>query len=348
VCARDDSVRAADFDYDLPTELIAQRPLERRDQSRLLRLDRATGRVSHHVFLELPDLLRQDDVLVFNESKVIPARLHGRKSTGGRVECLLVRQLDERAWEAMTRPGLRAGQEVTFGEPPDDLGARVSAVDSDGLRHLAFDVSGTDLRSAIWRLGEMPTPPYVRERIADPERYQTVYAREEGSVAAPTAGFHFTPEILDRLRSKGMQLEFVTLHVGLGTFLPVKVEDVAAHQMHSEYCRVAPEIAARLTAAREAGRRIVAVGTTAVRTLETAAGENGRISPFAGETRLFIRPGYRFRAVEAMVTNFHLPRSTLLMLVAAFAGRAATLDAYEAAVSQRYRFYSFGDAMLIS
>lgn len=339
-------MRTSDFDYHLPPKLIAQHPLERRDQSRLLVLDRATGRVEHHIFHELPDLLRPDDVLVFNESKVIPARLHGIKSTGGKVECLLVRQLDASTWEAMTRPGLRIGQEVTFGAGPA-LCARVLDVEADGLRHLAFDVSGEALRAAIWRLGEMPTPPYVHERISEPDRYQTIYAREEGSVAAPTAGFHFTPELLARLRARGMELEFVTLHVGLGTFQPVKAEELAEHRMHSEYCRIPPDIATRLTAAREAGRRIVAVGTTAVRTLETAADEAGRIRPFVGETRLFVYPGYRFRAVDAMVTNFHLPRSTLLMLVSAFAGRDLILAAYETAVAERYRFYSFGDAMLI-
>ena len=339
-------MKTSDFDYHLPPELIAQHPLERRDQSRLLLLDRATGRVEHHVFHELPDLLRSDDVLVFNESKVIPTRLYGRKSTGGRVECLLVRQLDAATWEAMTRPGLRRGQEVAFGAGPD-LRARVLDVEPDGLRHLAFDASGEALRSAIWRLGEMPTPPYVHERISEPERYQTVYAREEGSVAAPTAGFHFTPELLERLRARGMELEFVTLHVGLGTFQPVKAEEIAEHRMHSEYCRVPPDVAERLTTAREAGRRIVAVGTTAVRTLETAADESGRIRPFVGETRLFVYPGYRFKAVDAMVTNFHLPKSTLLMLVSAFAGREHILAAYEAAVADHYRFYSFGDAMLI-
>lgn len=345
-------MKTADFDYHLPPELIAQHPLERRDASRLLRLDRRSGRVEHHRFRDLPHLLRPDDVLVFNESKVIPARLHGRKVTGGnvggKVECLLVRQIDGATWEAMTRPGLRVGQRVELGPPDDPLGALVRGVEPDGLRHLAFDRAGEALRSAIWRLGEMPTPPYVHERIARPERYQTVYAREEGSVAAPTAGFHFTPELLEGLRARGMALEFVTLHVGLGTFQPVKSEELTAHRIHAEYCRMPPEVAARLTAARSAGRRIVAIGTTAVRTLETAVDEEGRIQPFAGETRLFIYPGYRFRAVEAMVTNFHLPRSTLLMLVAAFAGRERILAAYEAAVAERYRFYSFGDAMLIA
>jgi len=340
-------VKVSDFDYDLPPDLIAQRPLARRDESRLLRLDRATGHVEHRRFAELPDLLRPGDVLVFNRSKVIPARLRGRKATGGRAEALLVRATDARTWQALTRPGLRPGQEVRFGEGPDALAARVVGVEEDGLRRLEFDRAGEELRQAVWRLGEMPTPPYVRQRLRDPAEYQTVYAAEEGSVAAPTAGFHFTPELLARLRERGYQLEFVTLHVGLGTFQAVKVEEVAAHRMHAEYCHVEPEVARRLQEARRDGRRLVAVGTTSVRTLETAADDAGLVQPFAGETRLFIYPGYRFRTVDAIVTNFHLPRSTLLTLVCAFAGREVILRAYAEAIRERYRFYSFGDAMLI-
>ncbi len=341
-------MRASDFDYHLPPELIAQRPLERRDESRLLVLDRATGGIAHRRFAELPELLRPGDVLVFNQSKVIPARLRGRKPTGGRVEALLVEALDGRTWRAMVHPGLKPGQVVQFGEARDALAARVLDVTEDGLRRLEFDRAGEELRQAIWRLGEMPTPPYVHEVLRDPSRYQTVYATVEGSVAAPTAGLHFTPELFARLRERGCQLEFVTLHVGIGTFQPVKAEEVTAHRMHAERCHVEPEVARRLQQARREGRRLVAVGTTSVRTLETAADDAGYVQPFAGETRLFVYPGYRFRAVDAMVTNFHLPRSTLLMLVCAFAGRAAVLRAYEAAVGERYRFYSFGDAMLIA
>jgi S-adenosylmethionine:tRNA ribosyltransferase-isomerase len=341
-------MKTADFDYYLPPDLIAQRPSERRDASRLLLLERASDRLEHRAFRELPDLLRPDDVLVFNESRVFPARLYGRKSTGGKVECLLVRQLTTDSWEAMTRPGIPLGRTLWFGSPPDQLAARVVAVEPDGLRRLAFDSAGEALRSAIWRLGEMPTPPYVRTKIPDPDRYQTVYAREEGSIAAPTAGFHFTHELLADLLARGVGLEFVTLHVGLGTFQPVKVEDIASHPMHAERCHVPPDVAARLAEAQSAGRRILAVGTTAVRTLESAADPAGRVRPFTGETRLFIYPGYRFRVVEGMVTNFHLPRSTLLMLVSAFAGRERVLAAYAAAVAERYAFYSFGDAMLIT
>lgn len=341
-------MRVSDFDYDLPPELIAQHPLERRDASRLLVLDRTTGAFRHHRFAELPDLLRPDDVLVFNQSKVIPARLHGEKPTGGRVELLLVQPTDERTWRAMTRPGLRVGQSARFGEGPDALGATVVAVEPDGLRQVAFDRSGPALHDAIWQLGEMPTPPYVHERLGDRARYQTVYAQAEGSVAAPTAGLHFTPELLEELRMRGHSLEFVTLHVGLGTFQPVKVDEVSEHRMHFERCEVSPEVAERLTAARRAGRRIVAVGTTAARTLESAADQAGAIRPFSAETGIFIYPGYRFKAVDALLTNFHLPRSTLLMLVSALAGRESILAAYREAVRERYRFFSFGDAMLIA
>ena len=340
-------MRVSDFDYDLPPELIAQHPLERRDASRLLVLDRATAAISHHRFAELPDLLRPEDVLVLNQSKVIPARLHGRKPTGGHVEFLLVEPTAEDAWRTMMKPGLKVGQRATFGAGADALNATVLEIEPDGPRIVRFDRGGRELHDAIWRLGEMPTPPYVHEHLADPDRYQTVFARTEGSVAAPTAGLHFTPETLDALRARGVEIEFVTLHVGLGTFRPVKVEEVAEHKMHHERCEVALDVAARLTAAKRAGRRLVAVGTTAARTLESAADESGEIRPFVGETGIFIYPGYRFRAVDALITNFHLPRSTLLMLVSALAGRENVLAAYQEAVRERYRFFSFGDAMLI-
>jgi S-adenosylmethionine:tRNA ribosyltransferase-isomerase len=341
-------LRVSDFEYDLPPELIAQHPLERRDASRLLVLDKRTGAVSHHLFAELPDLLRPDDVLVFNQSKVIPARLHGHKQTGGQVEFLLVQPTGDDSWRTMTRPGLKVGQHATFGAGADTLSATVVVVEADGLRVVRFDRAGRALHDAIWRLGELPTPPYVHEHIADPDRYQTVFARIEGSVAAPTAGLHFTPEMLDHLRVRGHELEFVTLHVGLGTFQPVKVEELSEHEMHRERCEVAPDVAARLTAAKRAGRRIVAVGTTAARTLESATDGSGEIHPFLDETGIFIYPGYQFRAVDALITNFHLPRSTLLMLVSALAGRENVLAAYREAVRERYRFFSFGDAMFIA
>jgi S-adenosylmethionine:tRNA ribosyltransferase-isomerase len=247
----------------------------------------------------------------------------------------------------MTKPGLRVGQTALFGEGDEALVGTAVAVEPDGLRIIQFDRSGDALHDAIWRIGEMPTPPYVHEHLGDPDRYQTVYARAEGSVAAPTAGLHFTPALLDELRERGHALEFVTLHVGLGTFQPVKVESIAEHRMHFERCEVSPEVAARLTAAKRTGRRIVAVGTTAARTLESAADESGEIRPFAASTGIFIYPGYRFKAVGALVTNFHLPRSTLLMLVSALAGRDRILAAYAEAVREGYRFFSFGDAMLI-
>lgn len=340
-------MRVADFDYYLPPELIAQRPLPRRDESRLLWLDRATETLSHRRFGDLPDLLKPGDVLVLNQSKVIPARLRGRKSTGGRVELLLVKPLDEATWQAMTHPGLKPGQEISFGEA-GDFRATVTWIEEDGLRRVRFDRSGLDLRRAIDAVGEMPTPPYVREPLRSPEEYQTVYASVEGSVAAPTAGLHFTEALLSRLRDRGFQLEFVTLHVGLGTFQPVKADLVSEHRMHAELCQIEPEVARRLTAARDAGRRLVAVGTTSVRTIESAADAEGRIRPFAGETSIFLYPGYHFKAVDVLITNFHLPRSTLLMLVSAFAGREPVLRAYAEAVERRYRFFSFGDAMLIT
>lgn len=341
-------MKTSDFDYYLPEDLIAQHPLEHREDSRLLVLDRASGTRQHRRFADLPSLLRPDDVLVFNESKVIPARLRGKKPTGGRAEALLVKPLDDCSWLALTKPGLRLGQLIVFGDSAHPLCARVTAIEEDGLRHLKFDRHGADLHAAIWGQGEMPTPPYIHEKLGDPARYQTVYAREEGSVAAPTAGLHFTPEILAALQARGNQLEFITLHVGLGTFQPIKTDEVTAHQMHSEYSQVPADVAHRLQLARQQGRRIVAVGTTSVRTLEAAADESGDVQPFAGETRIFIYPGYRYKAVKALITNFHLPKSTLLMLVCALAGRDQILDAYAEAVAERYRFFSFGDAMLIN
>jgi S-adenosylmethionine:tRNA ribosyltransferase-isomerase len=337
------TTRTSDYDYTLPPERIAQRPLPQRDRARLLRLDRATGAIAHGHVLDLPDLLRPGDVLVMNDSRVIPARLIGRKPSGGRVEALLVRQVTPDTWLAMTRPGLRPGQVVDFGS----LSATVTGAAADGLRRLRFDRSGEDLRRAIQVAGQMPTPPYITAPLASPDEYQTVYARVEGSVAAPTAGFHFTQALLAALRERGVQTEWVTLHVGPGTFQPVKTEDVAAHRLHAEWATVPEEVACRLNAARAEGSRIIAVGTTATRTLETAAAPDGTIQPFTGDTALFIVPGYAFRAIDGLLTNFHLPRSTLLMLVSAFAGRERVLAAYAEAIACGYRFYSFGDAMLI-
>jgi S-adenosylmethionine:tRNA ribosyltransferase-isomerase len=342
---RINSLRTTDFDYVLPQELIAQEPLAQRDASRLMVLRRATETIEHRRFTDLPALLPPRAMLVLNQSRVIPARLHGRKSTGGRVEALLVERVGADAWTAMVRPGLRIGQHVVFGD--GSLTGTVTALLEDGLRSLAFSVSGDELRDAIWRLGEMPTPPYVHRRLERADRYQTVYARVDGSVAAPTAGFHFTPELLAALQERGFGIEYVTLHVGPGTFQPVKADDVSEHRMHAERCTVEPSVADAINAARADGRAIVAVGTTSVRTLESAVDEPGQVRPLDGQTRLFVRPGFSFRAVDAMLTNFHLPRSTLLMLVSGFAGREFVLRAYVEAVRERYRFFSFGDAMLI-
>jgi S-adenosylmethionine:tRNA ribosyltransferase-isomerase len=338
------SLRASDFDYVLPERLIAQRPLERRDECRLLVLGRRSGEVAHRRFDDLPALLRPGDLLVVNDSRVLPARLSGRKPTGGRVELLLTRRLGPDAWLALAHPGLRLGQVVRIGEV---LQAEVTAVEPDGQRLLRFDRSGVEIDEVIHQVGQLPVPPYVKLELARPDDYQTVYAREEGSVAAPTAGLHFTEGLLAALAERDVEVARLTLHVGIGTFRPVKVDEVSAHVMHGEWFRVTPAAAEQFNRAKAAGRRVVAVGTTVVRTVESLADEAGQVAAGEGETRLFIVPGYRFRCVDALITNFHLPRSTLLMLVAAFAGRERVLAAYAEAIVAGYRFYSFGDAMLI-
>ena len=337
-------MRTSDFDYALPPDLIAQTPLPDRDASRLLVLDRGTGGIRHCRFADLPDLLTPGDTLVLNESRVIPARLRGHKTTGGAVELLLSRPVDGRRWTAMTRPGLRPGSAVAF---EAGLSAAVEAVESDGLRLMRFNLEGPALDSAIAAVGAMPTPPYIRAPLHTPERYQTVYARESGSVAAPTAGLHFTDAMFDALRRRGIIVERLVLHVGLGTFQPVKVDDPVIHPMHSEWMRVDTATAERINEARAVGRRILAVGTTVVRALETAADAQGRLAARAGETTMLILPGYRFRVVDGMLTNFHQPKSTLLMLVSAFAGQQQVLAAYAEAIRHRYRFLSFGDCCLL-
>lgn len=339
-------MHVSDFDYDLPAERIAQEPLAERDASRLLMLDRRTGAICHHSFLELPDQLRSDDVLVVNNSKVIPARLRGRKATGGQAEVLLVRPMDNGDWLAMTRPGLAAGGQVVVAHDGLELTIEALAVEDDGLRVVRLTANSGDVAAAAAQLGELPTPPYIHTRLADPGRYQTIYAAPEGSIAAPTAGLHFTPRVLAALKARGVAVEYLTLHVGLGTFLPVRTDAVDDHQMHAEWYTLTAETAARLNAARRQGRRVIAIGTTTSRALESA-GQDGEVQPGSGETSLFIRPGYQFRVIDGLLTNFHLPRSTLLMLVSAFAGRQHVLAAYAAAVRAGYRFYSFGDAMLI-
>lgn len=339
--------RASDFDYALPTELIAQDPLPERAASRLLVLDRASGGVRHGHFAELPALLAPEDVLVLNVSRVIPARLRGNRDGGAAAELLLVRELPDGTWLALGHPGgkLKPGRRVRFG---DDSTAEIVAVLGGGLRRVRF-VGRLDGLGTLAQHGEVPLPPYIRRppRPEDRERYQTVYAVHPGSVAAPTAGLHFTPELLARLRAGGVAVAELDLHVGPGTFKPVETEDLARHPMDPEPYHVSDETARLINGRRAAGGRVWAVGTTVVRALETCADQGGRISPGGGETRLFIHPPYAFRAVDRLLTNFHLPRSTLLMLVCAFGGYEAVMRAYRAAVGERYRFYSYGDAMAI-
>ncbi len=347
-------MKTSDFDYSLPAELIAQIPLEVRDQSRLMILNRGDGSTEHRRFFDIVDYLRDGDVLVFNDSRVIPARLYGRKiNSGGEVEILLLRRLEPNVWEALVKPGkrLRVGTSVAIGRDSavGDTGevkvsAQVIEQKQDGIRVLSFSDE-----TLLSELGKVPLPPYIHTPLDDPERYQTVYSRLAGSVAAPTAGLHFTPRLMGEIEQKGVHCLFVTLHVGLDTFRPVKGEDPLSHAIHSEYAMLSRAVADELSQARREGRRIICVGTTTVRILEQAAkvSDSLHIEPFDGWVNLFILPGHRFRLVDALVTNFHLPRATLLMLVSAFAGKEFIDKAYREAIAQRYRFYSFGDAMFI-
>ena len=341
-------MNTADFMYDLPERLIAQTPVEPRDSSRLMVCSRdGSLPIEHRVFRDVTEYLEPGDALVINQTRVIPARLYGvKEDTGGAIECLLLRRMDINTWQVILRPGRRArpGARFSFGE--GRLRAQVLSIDEGGMRTVRFEYEGV-FESILDELGEMPLPPYIHERLEDRERYQTVYAREEGSAAAPTAGLHFTPELLERIRQKGVDVVPVLLHVGLGTFRPVKEERIEDHEMHTEHWEITPDAAARINAARAGGHRIVCVGTTSVRTLESAASEDGTVLPGSGETSIFIYPGYRYRAVDALITNFHLPGSTLLMLVSALMGRENALNAYREAVEREYRFFSFGDAMLI-
>lgn len=336
-----------DFDYHLPPERIAQTPVEPRDAARLLVLRRDQPELEHRIFRDLPLYLRPGDALVLNDTKVMPARLVGeRAGSGGRVEFLLLKRLGQDTWETLVKPGRKArpGATVVFGG--GRLEATVLDTTAAGGRIVAFRYNGL-FEQVLEELGRMPLPPYITAELSDPDRYQTVYAREWGSAAAPTAGLHFTPGLLERIRNQGVQVVFLTLHVGLGTFRPVQVEEVEAHRMHAEYYEVTPAAAAALNGARAAGARIIPVGTTALRTLESVTTPAGVVEPGSGWTDIFIYPGYRFRATDALVTNFHLPRSTLLMLVSALAGRERILAAYAEAIRHGYRFFSFGDAMLI-
>lgn len=341
-------LKKSDFYFDLPQELIAQDPLEDRSASRLLMLDKETGAVSHHIFREIEDYLHPGDCLVLNDTKVIPARLLGEKEgTGGHVEVLLLKRSQGDVWETLVKPGKKCkpGARITFGDGL--LKAEVLETVEEGNRLVRFHYQGI-FEEILDRLGEMPLPPYITHKLADKNRYQTVYARYEGSAAAPTAGLHFTKELLDKIEKKNVQVVFVTLHVGLGTFRPVKEENVLDHHMHSEFYHVSEEAAAKINGVKAAGGRVICVGTTACRTLESAADESGKVQPGSGNTEIFIYPGYRFRVLDALITNFHLPESTLVMLVSALAGRDHVLDAYAEAVKQGYRFFSFGDAMFIS
>lgn len=339
-------LKKSDFYFELPEELIAQTPLEKRDSSRLLHLNKLTGEMEHRHFYDLVDYLHEGDCMVFNDSRVLPARLIGARPSGGSVELVLLRDLGEGRWECLSRPGRKTkpGTEIHFGD--GELKATVEAVAEGGNRIVRFDYEGIFLE-VLERLGKMPLPPYIKEELQDGERYQTVYSREIGSAAAPTAGLHFTKELMEKIAAKGVKLCFVTLHVGLGTFRPVKAENIEDHEMHSEFCMVPEETSRIVTETKRKGGRVIAVGTTSCRTLESFALEDGSLPVTSGWTNIFIYPGYKFKCIDALVTNFHLPESTLIMLVSALAGREHILNAYNEAVRQRYRFFSFGDAMFI-
>ena len=339
-------MKTHDFWYDLPEELIAQTPLEKRDSSRLLVMDRQTGALAHKHFFDIIDYLQPGDCLVMNDSRVLPARLLGHRPTGGAVEVLLLRDLGQKKWECLCKPGrkMQIGSQVIFGN--GELTATVTDVKDDGNRVVEFQYEGIFLE-VLERLGKMPLPPYIKAELSNQERYQTVYSREVGSAAAPTAGLHFTEELLDQIRAKGINTAFVTLHVGLGTFRPVKAEEITEHHMHSELCMINEETAAILNQTKANGGRIICVGTTSCRTLESLVKEDGTFEAGSKWTEIFIYPGYTFKAMQGLITNFHLPESTLVMLVSAFASRNNVLNAYEEAVKEKYRFFSFGDAMCI-
>lgn len=338
-------MKKSDFFYELPEELIAQVPSAERDGSSLMVLDKHTGEYRFGVFRDIIDELREGDLLVMNDSRVLPARLIGTRTGGGAAEILLLRERDGGLWECLVRPGrkLRVGARVSFGE---EMTAEIVEVLDDGNRLVRFEYDGIFLE-VLERLGRMPLPPYIKAELSDPERYQTVYSKHLGSAAAPTAGLHFTPELLEKIREKGVEERFVTLHVGLGTFRPVSEDEIEDHPMHSEFCILPEDTAATVTAAKREGRRVIAVGTTSCRVLESFAKDDGSMEAGSRWTDIFIYPGYRFKAIDALITNFHLPESTLIMLVSALAGRENILNAYKAAVERKMRFFSFGDAMFI-
>ncbi len=339
-------MKTSDFYYDLPKELIAQTPVEPRDSSRLLVLGRESGEIEHRHFYDIIDYLNEGDLIVANDSRVLPARIYGVKDTGARVEFLLLKQISGNRWETLCKPGRKAkeGAKFTFGDGL--LSATVVEVKDDGNRVVDFDCD-ENFFSTLDKIGQMPLPPYITEELKDQERYQTVYSHELGSAAAPTAGLHFTEELMEKLRNKGVNIAYVTLHVGLGTFRPVKVDDVTKHKMHSEHYEIPKKTADLIRQTKQNGKRVIAIGTTSCRTLESVAAEHGEIIPCEGFTDIFIYPGFEFRVLDGLVTNFHLPESTLIMLVSAFAGYDNIMNAYKTAVDERYRFFSFGDAMII-
>ena len=338
-------LKTSDFYYDLPEELIAQTPAEPRDSSRLLVYHRDTKTIEHRIFHDICDYLKKGDVLVINRTRVLPARLYAHTEHGGAVEVLLLKRMSLDTWEVLVRPGrkCRPGAKLYFSE---ELSLEVLSVTETGERIVKFFYEGT-FEDVLSRVGNMPLPPYIHEKLKDPERYQTVYSRETGSAAAPTAGLHFTPELLEKIRGMGVEVVEVLLHVGLGTFRPVKEENILDHKMHSEYYEVSEEAASRINAAKKEGRRVIAVGTTSVRTLETVADEQGMLHPCKGDTSIFLYPPYQMKCVDALITNFHLPESTLIMLVSCLCSREEILSVYRTAVEERYRFFSFGDAMMI-
>lgn len=340
-------MKTSDFYYDLPEELIAQHPIQLRDHSRLMRLDRATGEVEHRHFFDILDYLRPDDCLIMNDSRVLPARIFGRRTDTGSVnEFLLLRQVEQNVWETITKPGKRAKSGKVFDFNDGLMTGKVLEVLEDGNRIVKFSCDG-EFFSVLDKIGSMPLPPYITEALEDKERYQTVYSREVGSAAAPTAGLHFTNELLDAVKQKGANCGFVTLHVGLGTFRPVKADDITDHHMHSEHYHLPQETADMINRTKARGGRVIAVGTTSCRTLESCAAQDGVMKECDGWTDIFIYPGYEFKVIDGLITNFHLPESTLIMLVSAFAGYEHTMAAYAEAVKEQYRFFSFGDAMLI-
>lgn len=339
-------MKTSDFYYELPKELIAQTPVEPRDSSRLMVLNRETGEIEHRHFYDILDYLNEGDLLVCNDSRVLPARIFGVKETGARVEFLLLKQISGNRWETLCKPGKKAreGAEFIFGD--GIMKAKIAGVTEDGNRIVDFDCN-ENFFAALDKIGQMPLPPYITEELKDRERYQTVYSHELGSAAAPTAGLHFTEELMEKLRAKGVNIAYVTLHVGLGTFRPVKVDDVTKHKMHSEHYEIPEETARLINQTKQNGKRVIAVGTTSCRTLESVASFYGEIKPCDGFTDIFIYPGYEFKVLDGLITNFHLPESTLIMLVSAFAGYDNIMNAYKTAVEEKYRFFSFGDCMCI-